>query len=77
MAFDPDHYRNNHLNGRKCKHCGSEFWPEYAAQQYCSREDDPSCSDDRINAKLWKLGKHPLQNEETFLNLIQSNEEPK
>ena len=61
MGFNAEDYKNNHFQGRKCRHCGCEFWPEYAAQQYCSREDNPACDDDRISAKLWKQGKHPLQ----------------
>lgn len=62
MAFYPEQYRLNHLRGKTCRHCKSEFWPEIANQQYCSRDDIPACDDDRINAKLWKAGKHPLQN---------------
>ena len=61
MAFDAEYYRNTHLKGRICKHCKSEFWPEYAAQQYCSREDNPACDDDRYYKMLWNKGKHPLQ----------------
>jgi hypothetical protein len=31
--------RQNRLDSssRKCLHCGTEFWPAYAAQRYCSR----------------------------------------
>ena len=59
--FDAETYRRNHLHGKKCKHCGNEFWPEYFSQQYCSREDNPACDDDRISKRLWKQGKHPYQ----------------
>ena len=61
MIFDPNYYRNTHAKGRICKHCKHEFWPEYAAQQYCSREENPACDDDRISKRLWEKGKHPLQ----------------
>lgn len=59
--FNADDYRLNHLHGRICKHCGSEFWPEFPTQRYCSREDNPACDDDRISARLWKQNRHPLQ----------------
>jgi hypothetical protein len=61
MVFDSENYRRNHYKGKICKHCKSEFWPEYAAQQYCSREDNPTCDDDRIDKRLWEQGKHFLQ----------------
>ena len=56
-----DEYRRNHNEGKICKHCGGEFWPDSPAQKYCSREENPACDDDRIDAKLWEKGRHPLQ----------------
>ena len=56
-----EEYRRSHLKGRICRHCKSEFLPEFPQQQYCSREDNPACDDDRISLRLWKVGKHPLQ----------------
>ena len=54
-------YIYNNSEGRKCHHCGSEFLPKTGNQKFCSREDDPSCDDDRYFEKLWQKRKHPLQ----------------
>ena len=58
-----ENYQKNHRQGKMCKHCNSEFWPETPSQQFCSREENPSCHDDRINKKLWNKNKHYLQKE--------------
>lgn len=46
---------------RQCAHCKNEFHPKSGNQKYCSREDNPSCDDDRYFEALWQKGKHPLQ----------------
>jgi hypothetical protein len=54
-------YAMNRNEGKKCAHCGGEFWPLSPRQKLCSREDSPACDDDRYFEDLWEKGKHPLQ----------------
>ena len=61
MSEYQEEYMRNHNEGKICKHCKTEFFPEYPQQRYCSREENPACDDDRISLRLWKKGKHPLQ----------------
>jgi hypothetical protein len=35
--------------------------PDSPRKKYCTRDENPSCDDDRYFEDLWNKGKHPLQ----------------